>query len=137
MARIFISYRREDSMAHAGRLYDRLASKFGESQVFMDIDTILPGVDFVLALENAVVSCGTLLAVIGRNWLNVTDEAGRRRIENPDDFVRIEISTALKNSIYVIPVLVGGSRMPKSDELPPDLSPLARRQAQDLPDMSF
>jgi formylglycine-generating enzyme required for sulfatase activity len=137
MPRIFISYRREDSFAHANRVYDRLAAHFGRAEVFIDIDTLRPGVDFVDVLEKAVASCGVLLAVIGKSWLTVTDEDGQSRLTNPGDFVRIEVGAALRGNVYVIPVLVGGARMPKIPELPEDLAPLARRHAQELPDTNF
>jgi formylglycine-generating enzyme required for sulfatase activity len=135
--RIFISYRREDSAGYAGRIYDRLVTEFGFEQVFFDIDTIPPGDDFVEVLSEKVESCDVLLAVIGKSWLTVTDPAGRPRIQNPEDFVAIEIGAALKRKVRVIPVLVGGGRMPISSELPQELSSLARRQAHELPDKGF
>ena len=135
--RIFISYRREDSAGYAGRIYDRLVTEFGFEQVFFDIDTIPPGDDFVEVLSEKVESCDVLLAVIGRSWLSVADPAGRARIQNPEDFVAIEIGAALKRKVRVIPVLVGGGRMPISSELPEGLAPLARRQAHELPDKGF
>ena len=135
--RIFISYRREDSAGYAGRIYDRLVTEFGLDQVFFDIDTIPPGDDFVEVLSEKVQSCDVLLAVIGKTWLTVTDPAGRARIQNPEDFVAIEISTALRRKVRVIPVLVGGGRMPISTELPESLAPFARRQAHELPDKGF
>src|SRR5215471_16956680 len=100
----------------------------------MDIDTIVLGLDFVEAIQDAVGSCDVLLAVIGRQWLTSTDRPStdrrrRRRLDNPEDFVRLEIMTALERRIRVIPVLVGGASMPKSTELPDVLQPLARRQA--------
>jgi hypothetical protein len=137
MSGIFISYRREDSIAHAGRLYDRLSTHFGRDGVFMDIDTIDLGVDFVDALMQTVASCDVLIAVIGKQWLNARDEEGRRRLDNPEDFVRVEISAALERGVRVIPVLVGGSRMPQSADLPDQLAKLARRNALDIPDMHF
>lgn len=135
--RIFISYRREDSAGYAGRIYDRLVTEFGFEQVFFDIDTIPPGDDFVEVLSEKVQSCDVLLAVIGKSWLTVTDPAGRARIQNPEDFVAIEIGTALRRRVRVIPVLVGGGRMPVSSELPQELVALARRQAHELPDKGF
>jgi hypothetical protein len=103
----------------------------------MDIDTLRPGVDFVKAIQDAVTSCDVLLAVIGRNWLNVSDDDGRRRLDNPHDFVRVEIATALKAGIYVIPVLVAGAKMPRPNDLPEDLVQLSRLHAQDVPDTTF
>jgi len=106
MSRIFISYRRDDSGGWAGRLYDRISQHFGRDHVFMDIDTIEPGLDFVEVIEQAVGSCDALLALIGRQWLTLTDDDGQRRLDNPEDFVRLEIAAALVRNIRVIPVLV-------------------------------
>jgi len=127
--RIFISYRRADSAGYAGRIYDRLAAHFGKNAIFMDVDTIEAGLDFVEVLENAVQSCDVLLALIGRQWLNIKDEAGKRRLDNPQDFVRIEVAAALSRSIRVIPVLVDGAPMPSPNQLPHGLKSLARRNA--------
>lgn len=135
--RIFISYRREDSAGYAGRLSDRLVTEFGFEQVFFDIDTILAGDDFVEVLTEKVESCDVLFAVIGKSWLTIADAAGQPRIQNPEDFVAIEIGAALKWKVRVIPILVGGGRMPMSSELPEALTPLARRQAHELPDKGF
>jgi formylglycine-generating enzyme required for sulfatase activity len=129
VARIFLSYRRDDSGGYAGRLFDRLSQHFGRDNLFMDIATIDPGLDFVKAIQDAVGSCDVLLAVIGRQWLTSTDPLGHRRLDNPEDFVRLEITTALERRIRVIPVLVGGASMPRSAELPDVLQPLTRRQA--------
>jgi len=129
---IFISYRREQSGWWAGRLYDRLCRDFDRSQIFMDIDTIALGADFVDSIETTVAKCDLLIALIGNNWLTSKDDQGERRLDNPEDFVRIEIATALKRGIRVIPVLVDGALMPQSGELPDDLKPLARRQALEL-----
>ena len=112
MARIFISYRRDDSAAHAGRLYDWLQSHFGQGQVFMDVDAIKPRLDFVEVVQEAVGSCDSLIAVIGRDWLGASDGIGRRRLEILEDLVRLEIATALTRNIQVIPVLVQGAQMP-------------------------
>ena len=137
MPDIFISYRREDAVAHAGRLYDRLASHFGSNHVFMDIDTIKPGEDFVELLEKAVGSCDVLIALIGRHWALAVDENGRRRIDVPEDFLRREIEIALRHNVRVIPVLLQGAVMPSADELPEAISSLARRHAFNLPDAGF
>jgi ABC-type amino acid transport substrate-binding protein len=130
--RIFINYRRDDTDFPAGWLYERLASRFGESQVFKDVDSIQLGDDFVEVINEAVGSCDVLLAVIGDQWLSVVDQAGRRRLDSPDDFVRLEIEAALARDVRVIPILVEGARMPRADELPPSLARLARRQALEL-----
>jgi tetratricopeptide (TPR) repeat protein len=134
---IFVNYRRDDSTATAGRLHDRLAQRFGRKTLFMDIDHIPPGVDFVTHLNNQVAACDVFLAIIGPNWLNVTNEKGERRLDTADDFVAIEIAAALARNIRVIPVLVEGARMPKLGELPKSLKPLARRQAIDLGQAQF
>ena len=127
--RIFISYRRVDSAGYAGRIYDRLAAHFGKDAIFMDVDTIEAGLDFVDVLENAVQSCEVLVTLIGKQWLNIADETGKRRLDNPEDFVRIEVAAALSRQIRVIPVLVDGVPMPNSDQLPDNLKLLARRNA--------
>lgn len=126
---IFISYRRDDSAGYAGRLYDRLAAHFGAGRVFMDVEGIELGTDFVTAIENAVGSCRVLIVVIGDEWLDTKDAAGRRRLDDPHDFIRLETVTALRRDIRVVPVLVGGALMPRAEALPEDLRPLARRQA--------
>ncbi|HEY5729800.1 MAG TPA: toll/interleukin-1 receptor domain-containing protein, partial [Anaerolineales bacterium] len=90
--RIFISYRRADSAGYAGRIYDRLSTHFGKDAIFMDVDTIQAGVDFVEVLENAVQSCDVVVVLINRQWLNIKDEAGKQRLDNPRDFVHIEIA---------------------------------------------
>ena len=98
MAGLFISYRREDSAGHAGRLFDRLTQHFGKERVFMDVSDIEPGVDFVEAIDVAVGSCAVLVVVIGRNWLTCTDSAGRRRLDDANDFIRLETATALRRN---------------------------------------
>jgi formylglycine-generating enzyme required for sulfatase activity len=135
--RIFISYRRADSAGYAGRIYDRLAAHFGEDAVFMDVDTIEAGLDFVDVLQNAVQSCDVLIALVGRRWLGSKDAGGKRRLDNPEDFVRIEIAAALERDIRVIPVLVDGVSMPYSTELPDNLKSLARRNALQVDHHSF
>lgn len=132
-ANIFISYRREDTSGYAGRLFDSLAKHFGK-QVFMDIDTIEPGVDFVQVIEQAVSSCDVLIALVGRQWLTVADTTGHRRLDNPEDFVHIEITTALNRNIRVIPVLVQGASMPSQQNLPEALATLARKNAIEISD---
>jgi hypothetical protein len=130
--KIFINYRREDSIGMAGRLHDRLAQTFGRDNLFMDVDHIPVGADFVAHLKSQLAACSVLLVVIGPNWLNAKDESGERRLDNPDDFVAIEIAAALARDIRVIPVLVDGARMPKTKELPDSLKPLVRRQAAEV-----
>jgi hypothetical protein len=134
---IFVSYRRDETAGYAGRLADRLNEHFGEHKVFRDIDSIDPGLDFVEAIQRAVDSSEVLIAVIGRNWLSTTDTAGRERLQDPHDYVRMEIVTALERNIRVIPVLVQGASMPATHELPDDLAPLTRRNAFELHDSSW
>ncbi len=134
MPGIFISYRREDSAGHAGRLFDRLGAKFGRERVFMDVSAIEVGLDFVDTIERAIGSCDVLLAVIGREWATCKDQSGRRRLDDPNDFIRLEIATALSRNVRVIPVLVQGTPVPDADTLPPDLKRLTRRQTAELRD---
>jgi hypothetical protein len=134
---IFISYRREESRWSARSLHDRLCRDFDPKQIFMDIDAIALGEDFVKAIETTVAKCDVLITVIGNNWLTSKDERGDRRLDDPEDFVRMEIGAALKREIRVIPVLVDGALMPRSDDLPEDLKPLVRRNALRITDTSF
>ena len=133
MSAVFISYRRNDSSGHTGRIYDHLCSEFGKEFVFRDIDTIEPGTDFVEAVEQGIQECSVLIVVIGREWLTAEDEMGRR-LDDPNDFVRIEIASSLKKGLHVIPVLVRGARMPSSKELPEDIAQLSRRLALEISD---
>jgi hypothetical protein len=132
--RIFLNYRRDDSAGHAGRLYDSLTERFGEQHVFMDVDKIAPGTDYVDAIDDAVGSCDVLLALIGRDWLASADGTGQRRIDNPSDFVRLEIEAALQRDVRIFPLLVQGATMPDGSELPGELTRLARRNALELSD---
>ena len=135
--RIFISYRRDETAYPAGWLYERLADHFGRSRIFKDVDSIQLGDDFVEVITSAVGSCDVLLALIGDQWLTITDEHGRRRLDDPDDFVRLEIEAALARDVRVVPILVEGAKMPVADELPAGLAMLARRQALDLSPSQF
>ncbi len=134
--RIFLSYRRGDRH-FAGRLADSLVGRFGRSRVFMDVDTIEPGADFVAAIDDAVSRCDLLIAVIGRDWLELTDSNGRRKLDNPNDFVALEIRTALDRRIRVIPVLIDDAEMPAEDNLPETLRSLSRRHAVDVEHNTF
>jgi len=134
MAGIFLSYRRDDSGGHAGRLADDFKREFSGDQVWRDIEAIEAGADFVDAIGKAVSSCSVLLALIGPRWLEAKNPAGNRRLDDPRDFVRIEIATALERGVLVIPVLVGDAEMPAEAALPEPLRPLARRQAHELSD---
>src|SRR5437016_3856291 len=122
---IFVSYRRDGTSHLAGRLSDRLADRFGEDQVFIDVDAIGPGVKFAEEISHAVAACKVLLAVIGPNWLTATDEQGHQRLDNPDDIVRLEIEAALARDVWIIPILVEGARMPGQQDLPESLAGLA------------
>jgi TIR domain len=110
MPHFFISYRRDDSGGHAGRLYDRLSAHFGAEYVFIDIDTIEAGSDFVAVIENTISQCDILLVLIGKRWLSITDATGQRRLDNPEDFVRLEVQAGLERNIRVIPILVERTR---------------------------
>ena len=134
--RIFISYRREETAYPAGWLYDRLADRY-RGQVFKDVDSIELGDDFVEVITRAVGSCDVLLALVGDQWLTITDEDGRRRLDDPDDFVRLEIEAALTRNVRVIPILVDGARLPRAEELPPSMAGLVRRQALELSPARF
>jgi len=136
-SKIFISYRREDSRGSAGRLYDQLSAYYGKERIFMDVDTIEPGLDFVDAIESAVKQSDVQIVVIGPNWVNATDTSGNLRLDNPEDFVRTEIATALKMKIRVIPVLVESAEMPHSTDLPDDLKSLSRRNALEISHSRF
>src|SRR6516165_6471840 len=122
--KIFINYRRDDSAGHADLL-------------FIDVDAISLGVNFIKVLRDEVAKCDVLLALIGPNWLNVRDEEGNRRLDNPSDFLRIEIAAALQRDIPVIPILLNGARMPKASQLPKDLEELAVRNGLDIRHTSF
>jgi hypothetical protein len=134
MPRIFINYRRDDSAGYAGRIHDTLASAFGTDSVFIDIDDIKPGVDYVSTIEACIAGCDVMLTLIGHRWLDSQDASGRRRLDDPADFVRVEIERALARHIRVIPVLIGTASMPGQDDLPADISPLATLEAIALSD---
>src|SRR4030095_11011979 len=124
MRAIFISYRREDAEGQTGRLFDDLARNFGEDSVFMDVAGIEPGRDFRRVIDEHVASCGVLLTMIGKSWVDAKDQSGRRRLDDASDFVRLETAAALKRDIPVIPVMVQGAQMPRADQLPSDLAEL-------------
>src|SRR5262245_9253849 len=136
-AKIFISYRRDDSAGHAGRVMDRLEREFGRDLLFMDVETISPGTNFAKVLSEEVSKCGVLLAVIGSNWSDVRDKNGNRRLDDPNDYVRIEIAAALQRNIPVIPILLDGARIPEANQLPDELKELASRNAVEIRHTSF
>jgi hypothetical protein len=132
MTRIFISYRRSDSAYVASVLKDKLEERFGRNSVFLDVDTIPFGVDFREYITDGVTQSDVMLVIIGENWLKAKTEGGIRRLDNPDDFVRFEIETALKRKIPVIPVLIDKAEMPKENELPSTLNSLVFRNALEI-----
>lgn len=132
--RIFLNYRREDTRGEAGRLYDDLVEHFGEESVFRDIDALHGGQGFDVAIDAAVKSCDVVIALVGKQWLSASDASGRRRIHNPDDFVRLELKAALEGNVAIVPLLVEGAEMPRSDELPSELARFARTHALEISD---
>jgi DNA-binding beta-propeller fold protein YncE len=135
--KVFISYRREETSAHAGRVHDAMVERFGEESVFMDIE-LEPGVDFVERITQAVAACHVLLVVMGPKWATLSNGDSRARLADPQDFVRLEVETALRrDDVRVIPLLVAGAAMPDADDLPDGLRPLTRRQALDLSDVRW
>jgi serine/threonine-protein kinase len=134
---VFVSYRRTDAAFAAGWLYEQLVNRFGSSQVFKDLDSIELGEEFATVITGAVQSCHTLLAVIGPKWLSASDDQAGRRLDRPEDFVRLEIETALRHSIHIIPVLVLDAEMPKREELPPSIAALAGRNAIEITGTHF
>jgi glycerophosphoryl diester phosphodiesterase len=135
--RIFISYRRQETAWPARQLYEVLVERFGAESVFKDVDDIEPGDDFVERITEAVASCDVLLALIGNQWLTMTDVHGGRRLDNPEDFVRLELTAALSRGVRVVPILVDGAVMPRAEQLPPDLVRLTRRQAVEISAVGF
>ena len=129
---IFISYRRDDSEGEAGRLFDDLVRAFGNDAVFMDVAGIKPGVDFRAAIEEHVASCGVLLAMIGPSWASITGADGKRRLEDPSDFVALEIASALRRGVPVIPVLVHDAKMPTPGLLPESLKDFSYRNSVEI-----
>jgi hypothetical protein len=125
--RIFISYRRLEDGAHAGRIADRLRNEFDFHDIFIDFGTAALGRDFVELINQELANCDALLVVISPSWLDArTKDGGPRRLDNPGDFVRIEIATALKRNIPVFPILVDGAEIPSADQLPEELKGLSR-----------
>ncbi|MGA2808917.1 MAG: toll/interleukin-1 receptor domain-containing protein [Terracidiphilus sp.] len=129
---IFISYRRDDTAGEAGRLFDDLVRTFGDASVFMDVAGINPGIDFRKAIDDNVSTCGVLLAMIGPNWATIAGSSGERRLDDPNDFVRLEVAAALARNIAVIPVLVHDAKMPHPDQLPDALKDLAFRNSVEI-----
>jgi Caspase domain/TIR domain len=132
MTGIFINYRREDAPGVAGRLFDRLATNYSRREMFMDVDAMKPGLNFVKQIDEQISKCDVVLAIIGPGWLNAVDDKGRRKIDKPRDYVRVELAAALKREIPVIPLLVNGTAMPSEDELPEELKSLPHRHSLEL-----
>lgn len=138
MEGIFLSYRRKDTASDAQRIYERLSTQFGDELVFLDVEDIPLGEDFVDSITEALASAAYVLIAIGPKWLFVTDEEGARRLDDPDDMVRFEVKTALAGKKQVVPMLIGGARMPRKEELPNDIAPLVRRNGLAIrPDPDF
>lgn len=137
MATIFISYRRSDSAPYAGRLRDHLVRLFGDDAVFMDIDDIAPGTDFPDLIAQTLARADTILVVIGPAWLNTAGPEGKRRLDDAKDYVRREIATGIEQRKRVVPLLVGGACMPREQDLPAQISELARRNALAISDQRF
>jgi hypothetical protein len=136
MTRIFVSYRRSDAPGHAGRIYDGLIARFAPENVFRDLDTMEPGVDFGEIIEDTVAQCDAMVVVIGPRWLDA-EGGGTRRLDNPDDWVRLEVAAALTRRVPVLPILVQGAAMPAPPELPDDVRELARRNALELSESAW
>lgn len=135
--RIFVSYRRDDAAHVTGRIHDFLASRFGAANVFMDVDSVAPGEDFVRKIGDTIAGCDLFLLVIGPGWLNARTADGRRRIDLPGDFVRIELSAALTRGVKIVPVLVDGAQMPRQEDLPEDVAQMVRHNAVFLGHATF
>ena len=129
---IFLSYRREDATPYARLLQYLLSERIPDARVFMDLDSIEAGLDFAEVIREAVESCTVLVALIGQQWATLADEEGRRRLDDPDDFVRFEVQTALERDVRVVPVLVDGAKPLRREQLPAELHKLARLNAFEL-----
>lgn len=134
---IFINYRREDSNWNALAIYNELQKYFSKDQIFKDFNAIRPGDDFVESIAGALQRCDVLLVLIGSKWLDVIDDTGKLRLQDPDDFVRLEISKALSRNIKVVPVMLDGAKMPQRELLPEPLQNLTRRQLVEIDPTRF
>src|SRR5579884_2459872 len=130
--RVFVSYRREDAPDATDRLTGALRDRLGRDQVFVDIDSIEIGADFAEVIGKWIAQCDVLLAVIGHDWTDARDASGAKRLDDPRDYVRLEIESALQRGVRVVPVLIHGARLPRPDQLPPTLGPLLQRNALEL-----
>lgn len=129
---VFINYRRADSKLVAQLIFNQLLQRFSRDQVFKDFNTISPGDDYTISIDKALHGCDVLLVLIGQQWLNITDDSGRRRLDDPADYVRVEIAKALSRNIKVIPVMLDGVQMPQPEQLPEDIRSLTRRQLVEI-----
>jgi len=138
MAGTFITYRRDDAAGYAGRLHESLERRLGAPYVFRDVDTLQPGQDFVKAIEARLAACRVMLVIIGREWLDARSAAGTRRLDDPSDFVRLEVAAGLAQpDVLVIPVLVEGASMPAASQLPENMRALTRRHAVSIRDETW
>jgi hypothetical protein len=132
MGGIFISYRRDDSAAFAGPIFDRLKKEFGHEAVFLDVDAIPAGADFIGIIQRNIEPCDVLLALIGPRWITSDLTNGRSRLHDPTDIVRVEIETALRRGIPIVPILLEGARMPRREQLPTEIEALSHWQSCDV-----
>jgi hypothetical protein len=132
MPSVFVCYRREDTQDAAGRLHDRLVDAYGSERVFMDIDSVPLGIDFVAHIAEQIGRCSAVIVMIGKQWHTIKDKKRRRRLDNEDDLVRAEIRAALQQNVPVIPVMVQNAAMPDAEALPSDIRPLTRRNGIEL-----
>lgn len=134
MSEIFVSYRRADAAGYAGRIFDALRQEFGDKAVFRDLDAIESGTRFPDTIARELDACRVFIPIIGPGWTRASATDGARRLDHPQDWVRIEVATALKRNVCIIPVTVGGAAMPSPEELPEDLQALTHLQGRDLRD---
>lgn len=132
MARIFVSYRRDDTQGEASHLVADLRRRYGEAAVFMDLTTIGPGEDFAQVIERALQDCAVVLVLLGRRWLDVRDSEGRRRLDDSADWVRQELKIALSKQLRIVPLVVQGASIPAAGDLPEELRPLLRHNGHEL-----
>ena len=137
MDKTFINYRRQDSAGYAGRIHDRLKREFGDDLLFMDVTKIPLGANFAKYISDEIGKCKHLLVLIGPNWLDIPDNEGNRRLDNPNDLVRLEIAAALTRDVPVIPIFLDGAKLPKRHELPEDIQELSMRNGLDVRHASF
>ena len=135
--RIFINYRRSDTQGYAGRLADSLGAYFGENRVFRDIEDIEGGSEYAKDIEKQVSGADAVIVLIGSEWLSTSDVDGKRRIDNPEDWVAQEIIMAMNHGIRIFPVLIEGTVLPRQEELPEPLAPLLNYNAVTISDRKW